>query len=168
MTILITAFMALSQSLGMSMKLSEDNREMALASDGIRGAMELIQGDVCFATIYRRYNGDPLDDPALTNPGLAAECQFPAPGNSFPVIGLQAQDGDPDGVVGEIVFPDIDVGGALELHEDLAGRDLDMDGGIDGADHGDDYLILPVLIRVQWTGASGERSLEAQTLITDR
>ncbi len=168
MTIMLTAFMALSQSIGMSMKLSENNREMALASDGIRGAMERIHGDVCFATIYYRYNGDPLDDPALTNPGLEPECQFPAPGNTFAVIGLQAQIGDLDGVVGEIVFPDVDVGGALELSEDIAGRDLNMDGDALDADTSGDYRLLPVVIRVRWTGTSGERSLEAQTLITDR
>ena len=168
MTIMLTAFMALSQSIGMSMKLSEDNREMALASDGIRGAMERIHGDVCFATLYHRYNGDPLDDPALTNPGLEPECQFPAPGNTFAVIGLQAQVGDLDGVVGEIVFPDVDFGGALELSEEVAGRDLNMDGDDVDLDTSGDYRILPVVIRVQWTGPGGERSLEAHTLITDR
>ena len=69
--------------------------------------------------------------------------------------------GDPDGLAGEIIFP---VAGG-ELREDLVDAELgfprDLDGdGIDGQAHNGDYEILPILIRVRWTGQLGERTFD--------
>jgi hypothetical protein len=109
------------------------------------------------AGVFARYNADPADDP-----GVAGT----APGNAFECPGLNVVPGDPDGLAGEILFPV--VGG--DLHEDFADFDLgfprDLDGdGIDGAQHDDDYEILPLLIRVRWTGQLGLRTFDLYTAV---
>ncbi len=45
-------------------------------------------------------------------------------------------------------------------------RDLNGDSIIDGRDHGRDYLILPVQIRVEWESATGPRAIDLYTMLT--
>jgi len=47
-------------------------------------------------------------------------------------------------------------------------RDLDGDGDVEVVDVSGNYRLLPVVVRLRWRGFSGERSMEAQTLIADR
>jgi hypothetical protein len=47
-------------------------------------------------------------------------------------------------------------------------RDLTADNKIDGADHASDYFVLPVRVRLEWKGASGNRILEIDTLVSAR
>jgi prepilin-type N-terminal cleavage/methylation domain-containing protein len=164
MSVLLVAFLALSQSLVTSMALTRVNRESALATDGLRRVVEALQGEEDFDLVFRLYNSEPGDDPG---PG-------PAPGHLFHVEGLEAVPDDLDGAVGEIVFPVIETAGGPELREDVdmpelgMPRDLDGDGFVDFLPHSDDYRLLPVLVRLRWKGISGERSAEARTLIADR
>lgn len=157
--ILVIAFLAMSQTLITSMKLTGTNRESACATDGLRNMMETLQGVQDFHSIFRLYNRDPSDDGGAV-----------APGSNFAVAGLQAVPGDPDGFVGEIVFPTI----GTQLREDLVDpalgmpRDLNGDGVIDSLDHALDYRILPVLLRIRWKGGSIERSMEIRTLLANR
>jgi len=163
-SVLLVAFLALSQSLVTSMALTRVNRESALATDGIRRVIEQMQGEKNFDLLFRLYDSDPLDDPG----------PLPAPGNTFKIEGLEPSPDDPDGIVGEIVFPVIETAGGPELHEDIdmpelsMPRDLDGDGLIDSLDHAGNYRLLPVIVRVRWKGISGERTAEARTLIADR
>lgn len=165
-SVLLVAVLALSRSLGTSMKLTEVNRETALATDGAREILERLQGVEDFRTLFALYNDDPTDDPGGV-PGSA-------PGSGFAVSGLSPVAGDPDGLVGELVFPTLVGPNGLELHEDIADaslgmpRDLTGNGGIDGANHEGDYMLLPVAARMRWAGSSGERTLEVRTLIADR
>ena len=160
MTVLLVAFLAMSQSLGASMQLTRVNRETALADQGIQDLVEVMSGVEDFSTVFRLYNADAADDPG---PG-------PAPGSGFAVEGLQPVEGDVDGLVGEIVFPT--VGG--QLFENIADpelgmpRDLNGDGGTDLLPHNDDYSLLPVLIRLRWQGCRGERMVVVRTLLSDR
>jgi hypothetical protein len=165
MSVLLFAFLAMSQSIASSMRLTGVNRETRLATDGLREMAERLQGVEEFATLFARYNDDPADDPL----GL------PAPGSGFAVAGLEAVAGDPDGLVGEIVFPTLDVGGVRELREDVVDerlgmpRDLDGNGEIDvGVNKADVYRLLPVALRLRWRVGAGERSMEIRTLIADR
>ena len=70
---------------------------------------------------------------------------------------------------GEILFPLI----ATELREDLVDEELDMpldlnmDGVIDAADHANDYVLLPVLVRIEWQSGFRERELEVRTFISE-
>jgi len=70
--------------------------------------------------------------------------------------------------MGAVAFPVVAVDGAFELREDIAGRDLNGDGVIDGEDHATDYKILPVTVKVEWDGARGEREFEIQTILVRR
>lgn len=108
---------------------------------------------------FVRYNAEPLDDPGGFIPGPA-----------FDVPGLSAPADDPDGRVGEIVFP-VDPAAPGVVREDLPfdefglPRDLDADGVIDGEDHAEDFIVLPVEVRVEWTGSGGRRRLVLETLL---
>ena len=86
--------------------------------------------------------------------------------------GLDPRADDDDGFVGRIEFPSVAVGGDLQVREDLKSavlgmpRDLNADGVVDAADHAADYVILPVRVRLEWTGSRGEGALQYQTLLS--
>src|SRR5689334_10004347 len=142
-TLVSLVLVAMSSSILTSMKATGVNRETALATDGIAAMMERLQGVGHFSDVFKLYNANPNDDPGI--PGTA-------PGPNFAVPGLQPVDGDPDGFVGEIVFPTI----GNELREDVVDprlgmpRDLTGDGNVDHVDHSGNYKLLPVLLRVRW------------------
>ena len=148
MSVLVVSLLAFMQSINASMKLTETNRESALAMDALREMVEVLQGVEDFATVFTTY--------------------VDAPG--FEVDGLAPVDADPDGLVGEIVFPT--VAGELREHVEFEAlgmpRDLTGDGEIDFDDHSGDYRLLPVLVRVRWKGTGGERTAEISTLLADR
>lgn len=164
MSVLMVALLLLSRSVGTAMRLTDVNRETALAADGAQQMIELLRGTEDFSQIFALYNDDPDDDPGL--PGSA-------PGAGFAVDGLDPVDGDPDGLVGEIRFPSILGVGGLELHEDIFDdylgmpRDLNGDGALDTMDHAGDYRLLPVSLTLRWKGVTGVRRLEIQTLLAD-
>jgi len=164
MSVLLVMFLTVSQSLLGSIALNEVNRESALAQDGMRAMLEELEGTGEFETVFSRYNSDPTDDPPLGA----------SPGDGFAVPGLDPLPTDPDGLVGEIVFPTLDTAGGLELREDLnlpelgMPRDLDGLNGVDGFDHDEDYRLLPVLLRIEWQGQSGTRRAETRTMLADR
>jgi hypothetical protein len=75
-------------------------------------------------------------------------------------------------MTGRIIFPEsIDTG---ELREDIEDealgmpRDLNGDGEIDAVNHAKDYLLLPVRIRVEWSGLTGDRSYELYTVLLNK
>ncbi|MEM7305194.1 MAG: hypothetical protein AAF682_00920 [Planctomycetota bacterium] len=156
--VLVIAVGATMGAVGSFVKLEESNRETAVAHFAARGMIEQMQ-DIPFEQIFAAYNEDAGDDPA----GIAA-------GPSFPVDGLDARADDADGMPGQILFP-TPAGAPGSLREDLVSddfdlpKDLNVDGAIDANDHADDYQLLPVRIRIEWRGASGNRSLEMQTLL---
>src|SRR5678815_2435208 len=65
MSVLIVAFLAMSQALVTSMKLTSVNRESALATDGIRERMEVLEGVEEFSELFALYNANSNDDPGL-------------------------------------------------------------------------------------------------------
>jgi prepilin-type N-terminal cleavage/methylation domain-containing protein len=164
MTVLAVAFVAISRAMVGAMSLNRVNRESAIVQDGMREMIETLQGAAPFGEIFIRYNSDPGDDPLL---GLS-------PGDGFAVSGLDPVTGDPDGLVGEIVFPTLQTGMGLELREDLPlpelglPRDLDGDGDVDNEDHAGDYRLLPVIVRLRWQVGNGERVAEVRTILADR
>ena len=163
--VMVVSILALSQSTISSMRLAETNRESALAVAFLRQAVEDLQAQD-FDDIYALYNTDPADDP---------DGAGTAPGANFAVEGLSAQDGDADGMVGEIEFPTLtDAFGDLQLREDVVDADLGMpadlngDGVVDDLNHAADYELLPVRVRLSWTGTNGPRTIEIATLVGDR
>ena len=99
-SLMVVGVAALSGSILSGTRLSNNKQESADAHNGIRAILETLQGED-FADVYARYNADPADDP-----GGAGT----APGQNFAVPGLNALAGDADGFVGQITFPDLDLG----------------------------------------------------------
>jgi hypothetical protein len=85
------------------------------------------------------------------------------------VAGIDVRKDDADGFEGEVLLPLNALG---ELREDANNlnfglpRDLNGDGVVDALDHRADFIVLPARVRIQWTGKSGRRSLEMETLLS--
>lgn len=156
-TIFMVVSGAVVTALVVSNALNTTNRESALAARAAQSLVEELKG-VTFAEIYARYDSTTADDPV----GGAS------PGDHFAVAGLDVRKDDGDGFVGSVRFP----GTGTALREDVEDvelglpRDLDGDGATDAADHAGDYRILPVRVRVEWTGKSGRQALELITVLT--
>ena len=144
-----------------SSALVDANRETVLAYHGAQSALESMRGVVDYQEIFVRFSADTADDPP--------DPTIPSPGHLFAVRGLDPRPGDLDGFVGEIFFP---VVGTI-LREDVLDqdfgtpRDLTGDGVVDGVDHSLDYRMLPVRVRLEWTGKGGDRELEFVAVLAD-
>jgi len=162
--LLLVAIGGLSGAVLSSLKLSRATEESSRADEGVRALAARMQ-NTDFSEIFWTYNGSTADDP--DGPGTA-------PGNTFDVPGLAPRRDDPDGRVGRIVFPSVDLGGGLEgLAEDVVdprlgigeeGRDLNGNGAFHDV-LTNDYLLLPVRLIVEWTGAGGNRVYELDLLL---
>jgi type II secretory pathway pseudopilin PulG len=152
-TVLIVALGAVSSTLIATRNLNRFNRELGIAAEAAQSMFETLRSEDFFE-VFARFNADDKDDPG----GKGT-----APGNKFVVENLSPRADDADGIVGEISFPAIN---KKELREDFvdAGlgmpRDLNLDGAIDALDHALDYRILPIRIRLEWTGVSGDQEVE--------
>lgn len=162
--VLVVAVGGLSSSVVSAMRLNQVNEETARAHDIARAMAGNIQATP-FNEIWRTFNADDSDDPG----GVGT-----ATGPNFAVAALPTQEGDQDGMVGQIVFPGVAVGGGdLELREDFVDaalgmpRDLNGDGVQDQLDHTDDYIVLPVTIRLEWRGSTGDRVYELNLLLVE-
>lgn len=162
--ILVVALSGMVGALLTSSSLGRVNEETARAQRAATRIVEQLQG-VPFAEAFATFNASTADDAGLVVAAL---------GPNFAVDGLNVSANDADGMCGEIVFPTIDVAGVAELREDVVDdslgmpRDLDRDGAVDADDHAADYRILPVRVRVRWTGVSGERTLDIETVLCAR
>lgn len=162
LTILMLSVLGFAQAITASARSVQATKERTLATEAARRKIEELEANV-FAEVFWRYNDYANDDP-----GGAGTAQ----GAHFAVPGLHALASDTDGFVGEIVFP-TRVGLPGSLREDQTDpklgtpRDLNADGVIDSANHGGNYRVLPVLVRVRWLGAAGESSVELRTVLGD-
>jgi hypothetical protein len=135
--------------------LSRSNQETDLAVNAALSAVDAVRS-VPFAEVFARFNETDIDD----LPGLS-------PGHLFAVPGLSPDPEDADGFCGSISFP----GDGTRLAEDVDDRPLGMprdlsgDGVVDAASHANDYVVLPVRVRVEWTGSTGPRSIEVVTVL---
>lgn len=160
--VLLVAALGVSKAILSSGRAEQMTRESDRATQAARRVLESIQAEP-FAEAFRRYNSIPADDP-----GGAGT----APGANFSVAGLNPAEGDADGLPGEVIFPSVTAAPG-ELREDAVDaalgtpRDLDGDGVVDAVDHANDYLLLPVRVRVRWRSAAGTGVAELRTLIAN-
>ena len=144
MLILTIAAGGLTSAVAHGLRLNRVNEETAVADEAARAMAEAMQATP-FTTRFAIHN--------------AAQ--------DFDVPGLNVRSDDPDGLAGKILFPTI----GIQLREDVVDanlgmpRDLNGDGAQDLADHAGDYVILPVTVRVEWTGHAGERAHEVHLLM---
>ena len=159
-TVLVVSLTAFVRVIASSNQATTTTHEGTLAKEAARMMLETVQA-APFDEAFALYNDDPEDDPD----GVGS-----APGAGFAVDGLAPRAGDEDGLAGSVRFPTLD-GAPGVLREDLImpavglPRDLNGDGQIDGADRSGDYELLPVIVRVEWVGSSGDSQLEFKTLI---
>ena len=143
--------------------LARSNEETTRAYQAAREAVEQLMSANA-SVLFALYNDTPLDDPPPPG-GL--------PAKNFDVFGLDPVEGDPDGLVGSVLVP-VDAGNPLQLRENRRDesfglpRDLNADGVMDNNDHSGDYVLLPMRVRLDWQGISGERHLELDLLVGAR
>lgn len=161
MGVVLLSLLLFSQSIGSAAQLGDVNRETRIALEAANRAVETLRGEDEFGQVFALYNHDQADDPFAG-----------APGPDFAVEGLEPRAGDTDGFVGEYVFPAFFDGAGLVVSEAVVDealgmpRDLNADG--DTLDQfTNDYVLLPVLVRLSWQGESGPRTLEVLTLISE-
>lgn len=158
--VLLFGLLGFSQAVLRSAAQNEAAREGALAAEAAREVLETMQTED-FRNLFRRYNGDPGDDPL----GFGS-----APGPNFAVAGLDPQDGDADGFVGRIEFP-VAAGAPGVLREDLdlpamgCPRDLDGDLAVTADDKKADYRLLPVIVRITWRGRATNSEAVFRTVL---
>ena len=155
-SIMLVALGTVASTMTAGVGVGRSNREMAFAVGAAESAIESIASR-SFDEAFACFNATTADDPA----GVAS------PGNFFDVPGLDVRAGDPDGFVGEILFP----GGGVQLREDVQDvelgmpRDLNGDGDDLDAVLPGDYVVLPIRVRIEWAGATGDRVLEVVSTI---
>ena len=160
LVLLAVGLLALARSADVGMALVETNNEQARAALVAHAVLEdLGSGEVPFRALFAAYTG--AAPPGGGAPPAARSVDLDVPGLApWPL--------DPDGKVGKILFPTAAGASGPELREDLAQRDLNGDGVIDALDHAQDYVVLPVTVRIRWAGRKGTRSVEFQTLLCER
>jgi type II secretory pathway pseudopilin PulG len=155
--ILTVSVAMLSSTITATMAHSDDKFERQLAVEAAMNMLERMRAEP-FDELFARYNSFAGDDP-----GGAGT----APGTHFDVPGLDPWSDDADGLVGVVLVPGagptLIEQGVFQLHG--LPRDLNGDLLVDDLDHADDYIILPVHVRVAWQGASGRRTFEMGTML---
>lgn len=173
--ILAVGALTAASVLGTSMKLDAINRENAAAFAAARAQIESVRATP-FAQILDTYDDDPANDPGgpgnapgdrVTQATLGDLAGQLSGATASVAITLAKLGGKADGA-SRVLLP-LGAGGALR--EDLVApelglpADLNGDGVIDGADHRADAIVLPVGVRVTWTGRSGARSIVLSTMV---
>ena len=159
--VLVIAVLGTMASITSAAVVSQSTRETTLAHKAAQRMLEQLHAMPC-REVVSTFNQNPSDD--IGGAGTA-------PGQNFAVAGLNPRDGDPDGLAGRIRLALEDSGADQIVKEDLAlpsfglPRDLNGDGAIDGDDHAADYIIMPVRVLVEWTGASGDRAIEVESIL---
>jgi len=158
----LVAMLAFSKVIVGSMAATSTNHESSVAKEAGRAMIETLAAED-FDLVFALYNDHDADDPVFGA----------SPGKDFPVAGLEPLPDDPDGFVGEILFPT--AGAAVDglLNERLKDkrfgcpRDLNGDGDDKDQLPSGDYGLLPVVVRLQWVGSAGPASIELRTLMAD-
>ena len=162
MSVMVAGLLSYLLSFSESVSLSEVNRETVIAVQELRATLEEVRA-TDFDDVFATYNEADADDPGGAGTAVGAD---------FAVPGFTPQDGDADGMVGKILFPTVD-GQPDRLTETptddfpFLPRDLNLDGDAGDADVTADCRLLPVVVRLEWSGRTGDRQLEIAALLTE-
>lgn len=164
MSVLSVAFLVYVQTDLLLRRERSAQREVAIAASAAQRMIETMRSEP-FETLYARYDSNPFDDPGA--PGTA-------PGPSFAVAGLEPLSGALRGMAGFVHLPERQTAPRVwkmlenDVRPDLGlPRDLDGDSIVDGEDHTDDYVLLPVRVTVDWQSRLGRRHFEITTTLCE-
>ena len=154
--VMAVALIMLSGTIASTAQVAPQSTERFRAAEAAADVIEQMHG-VDVDDVFRLFNANPADDPG----GVGS-----APGAAFDVEGFSPIAGDPDGRVGRILIPELDGRLSEVVENPLLGvpRDLNADMEIDDLDHAADWVILPVVVRIEWSGANGERNIDVPTM----
>lgn len=156
LTIVAGAALACASMQVSSLRLDSTNRESAAAFAAATSELEFVCARP-FDRIVPTFNTDATDDP--DGAGTAPGRNFTQP--QFRTLGTLAP------VTAEVLVPAI----GTALREDAVipelglPADLNGDGAIDALDHARDAILLPVAVRLRWTGANGARQYVLATRV---
>ncbi len=149
MSILLMGLLAMTSTSVTVHALRESDRERRLANSALDSIIEDVKGIA---------NAQVGTDPTWSQNFVNAYAVGGNPGPQFPVNGLEPRAGEA-AVVTVTVTTDETLTDQ-ELGVDLGmPRDLDNDGAVDNANVTATATILPVIVRVRWSGSSGNREL---------
>lgn len=150
MTVLLVALMAMSASTLRTHSLRRQNRERAVAQNAIRQISEEVHA--LSDQIMRTTAGVWSEDfTAALLPGGTL-------GDTFDVRELTAQEGQLSVGTITMVLDETQTDADLGLELGMP-RDLDSDGAADNADVTNTARIIPIIVRAQWKGISGDVQL---------
>lgn len=153
--VLVTASVLLIGLLAMTSTSVVVNSLRKSASDQqtAQGALQAIVEDL-HATA-RAADNDPLN---WTNEILDVYGAGGTPGNSFAVPGLEAWAGAANVATVQVVTDETTTDAALGAAAGMP-RDLNGDGAVNSVDVRSTASLLPVIVRLQWTGSAGQQQL---------
>ncbi len=156
LTVISVAVYMLSSTITATMMHSSARKKRTLSVEAAMNVLEHMRA-VPFEELYLLYNDNTDDDP--DGPGTA-------PGATFKVEGLRPREGET--AVGFILMPSLEgkLRENLNIPELGLPRDLNGDLVIDALDHAEDYKVLPIQIRVEWTGSSGDGHLQMTSMFS--
>lgn len=160
------ALVVLSISLGIlvssvfsGIRMAKSDQETAAANQALRSAMTRLEAAPA-REVFAVCNLDASDDLQ----GQSASSYL-----AIPTYALTDREGGALSITAS--FPVLDQAPGV-LREDLdlpelgLPRDLNGDGTIDSGDHADDFVLLPILLTLEWDGPSGAHSVRMATILT--
>jgi len=158
MAIVSVAATMYAQTVASSARLDPIAADTATAAEAARTAIESLRAE-SVEQVVAMFDADPANDP--DGPGTAPGATFQVPGLAPVAMG---------GFVGRIEFPMLNGRIAEDLQDQWLGcpRDLNADQVVDSADHRDDWVLLPVRVRLEWMprgGATRPRTFELFTML---
>jgi len=148
-TVLLVALLAATASTLKMAGLRRVNRERMLAQNAVRAVSERLQ------SLADRATTDPAGWTTAVLDGVAAGGEI---GTTFDVRELTARDGAASVGTIQIVTDETITDAALGTQLGLP-RDLDGDGAAGSSDVSNTARLLPVVVRAQWRGSSGNSQI---------
>lgn len=182
MGIVAIAFLGLFSAIVHTTRTNSENRETTQAARAAEQVVETLQSGL-FTEIFRTYNRTTLDDVGPSPYGAAPLGSFevlsdgrilfgPIPAGERPMF--QPLTGDADGRVGRIDFPEqpfgtLDENQCIPMGFTGIQGDLNGNGVATDADVSASYLMLPVIISIEFRGQGGsERRIRFHKVLTVR
>lgn len=153
MTVLMVALLAMSATTLQTHSLRRQNRERAIAQNGIRLMSEQVHA--ISDRILRDSNGDTAQWTRDLTAALAPGGEL---GSTFDIPELNVQAGRQAIGTVRMVFDETVTDAALGLELGMP-RDLDGDGVADNGDVSNNARIIPVVLIADWTGVSGDQRI---------